>query len=98
MLKPNETSEHVLPSPSHTPHSSSAKVELHVLSQPLSTASPFGVPAQSSQSSPLLSAATQPQSLVHAVPPHSPAQSSILPSQSQSPSAIPLPLHIPHSS
>ena len=39
--------------------------------------SPFGVPAQSSQSSPLLSAATQPQSLSHESPPHAPAQSCV---------------------
>ena len=38
-------------------------------------ASPLGVPAQSSQSSPLLSAATQPQSLSHESPFGTPAQS-----------------------
>ncbi len=48
--------------PSHTPHSSK-------------TASPNGTSKQSSQSSPLLSAATQPQSLGHESPPQTPAQS-----------------------
>ena len=53
-----------VPPPPHTPHASS-------------TANPFGTPSQSSQSSPELSKATQPQSLIHALPPQSPLQSSI---------------------
>ena len=53
--------------------------ESHTLSQP-GTAFPFGVPAQSSQSSPLLPAATQPQSEAHESPPHTPAQSLPIPS------------------
>ena len=39
-----------------------------------------------------------PQGSSSASPPHSPAQSSTLPSQSHSPSPIPSPLHTPHSS
>ena len=39
-----------------------------------------------------------PQSSNSAEPPQSPAQSNVLPSQSHAPSAIPSPLHTPHSS
>ena len=55
-------SEQLELSPPHTPHSSS-------------TASPFGVPAQSSQSSPELPNSTQPQSLSQLSPFGVPAQS-----------------------
>ena len=75
--------------------------------QSLTQESPFGTPAQSSQSSPKLSAETQPQSLTQESPPQSPAQSFTLPAQSHSPSAIsaqphsyiePGPSQTPHSS
>ena len=46
------------------------------------------MPAQSSQSSPELSAATQPQSLSQAVPSHSPKQSWILEKHASSASSL----------
>ena len=84
-----------IPGPSHTPHSSNSKPLLATPSQPLQDVpSPWHIPQLSSSASPL----QIPKQSSKASPPQTPSQSNVLAWQSHSPSEIPFPLHIPHSS